>query len=114
MRDNRAHNLDNVDRSMADILKAAGPPLAPSTGEHLRREDVVHTQAVALVKRKTEPLYEVGCWMRYLTYADMMEMSREMHALMVEKPVSTPEEIAALLHSWAVQRTSDRNEGAVQ
>ncbi len=60
------------------------------------------------------PLENVAAWLRSLRYEDMMQMSTEMHALKIDTPVETPEQLAKLLHAWAKATTEPTPQQAAQ
>lgn len=78
---------------------------------------VTHGSADAMTIRTQparSPLENVAAWLRSLRYEDMMQMSTEMHALKIDSPVETPEQLAKLLHAWAKATTEPTPQQAGQ
>jgi hypothetical protein len=85
------------ERSMSDILRAVDndspPPNLPAVRP--RQQQPVPP---------TPPIFNAAYWLEFLKYGDMMEVATELHTLKGDNALSTPEDLAKLLWTWADSR----------
>lgn len=87
-------------RSMTEILRAAEErPTRENTATPVVRLRQVQPQQQQV---QFHPIHSAAYFLEILKYGDMMEVATELHALKADNPLASPEDIAKLLHQWAV------------
>src|SRR5437870_3546682 len=79
-------------------------PQAPTLAPDMEQRPIIRQK-----QPDVTPLYNVAGWLVRLTYLDLMHIAKEFQRVRGDRPLETPEQVAAVLVEWAQFAVDDHH-----